>query len=230
MPILAAERSFDDGLMALAEGRHGEAIAAFRQAIDIERQRDLRRPSARYLSFYGLSLARAGRARAKRSRPAAPRSSRSRPSPCTCSTSAGSTWPPAGARRRSSVSPAAWRLAPDHQPLLQEPRHGSPGAGYGSGLATAPRHRARARVAHDPARGSLIADAPLDGGGSPLVRLAPRSQLFPARSSPSWSATPRSRAPSALTPPRAQPLNAQGCTVSGSSPPAADPTPASTAR
>jgi hypothetical protein len=57
MPILAAERSFDEGLMALAEGRWLAAVVAFRAALEIERSRHTMRPSALFLSYYGLSLA-----------------------------------------------------------------------------------------------------------------------------------------------------------------------------
>jgi Flp pilus assembly protein TadD len=62
MPFLAAERSFDQGLMALAEGRNSDAVDSFRRAIEIERQRGVGLAPARYLSYFGLSLARSGRA------------------------------------------------------------------------------------------------------------------------------------------------------------------------
>ena len=61
MPILSAENSFKKGLVALVDDDPGQALGFFRQAIEIERQRNVRRPEWRYLSYYGLSLARTGR-------------------------------------------------------------------------------------------------------------------------------------------------------------------------
>jgi tetratricopeptide (TPR) repeat protein len=61
MPILSAENSFKKGLVALVDGDPDQALGFFRQALEIERQRNVRRPEWRYLSYYGLSLARTGR-------------------------------------------------------------------------------------------------------------------------------------------------------------------------
>lgn len=58
MSILSAENQFKKGLAALIEERNGEAADLFKSAIQIERDRSVRRPAARYLSYYGLSLAK----------------------------------------------------------------------------------------------------------------------------------------------------------------------------
>jgi Flp pilus assembly protein TadD len=60
MSVLAAERSFNQGLTALADQRHAEAAEHFRKAMEIEDRRDVTRRDMRYLSYYGLSLALAG--------------------------------------------------------------------------------------------------------------------------------------------------------------------------
>ncbi len=52
-----AENSFARGLTALARARTREALALFETAIEIERQRGVARPQARYISYYGLCLA-----------------------------------------------------------------------------------------------------------------------------------------------------------------------------
>lgn len=64
MPLLAAERCFNEGLAALADSRHAEAAKRFRSAMEIEETRNADRRDMRYLSYYGLSLARAGRSSA----------------------------------------------------------------------------------------------------------------------------------------------------------------------
>lgn len=61
MPILSAENCFKKGLAALVEDNHPRAIVHFREAIDIERQRHVARPTMRYLSYYGFCLAKAKR-------------------------------------------------------------------------------------------------------------------------------------------------------------------------
>jgi tetratricopeptide (TPR) repeat protein len=58
MPILSAENEFRRGLVALVDGYPGIASDHFQAAIVIERQRGAARPQMRYLSYYGLSLAR----------------------------------------------------------------------------------------------------------------------------------------------------------------------------
>jgi tetratricopeptide (TPR) repeat protein len=60
MSLLAAERSFNDGLAALAQSRNRQASKHFRDAMQIEETRNASRPDMRYLSYYGLSVARAG--------------------------------------------------------------------------------------------------------------------------------------------------------------------------
>jgi len=61
MPILEAENSFRKGLMNLVDGNHEKAATFFRAAMDIEKTRQVQRPQLRYLSYYGLSLARSHR-------------------------------------------------------------------------------------------------------------------------------------------------------------------------
>ena len=57
MPVLSAENSFKKGLLAMVDDRYDEASACFRRAIDTLRQRG-DQPDWRYLSYYGLSMAR----------------------------------------------------------------------------------------------------------------------------------------------------------------------------
>ena len=61
MPILSAENCFKKGLLALVDENYEDAAAFFRQAIDIQRERKVQRPEWRYLSYYGLSLAKSHR-------------------------------------------------------------------------------------------------------------------------------------------------------------------------
>ena len=56
MTILAAERSFREGLVALVEARHIDAASFFDTAMKEERARG-GKPKMRYLSYYGLSVA-----------------------------------------------------------------------------------------------------------------------------------------------------------------------------
>ena len=64
MLVQAAETRFQKGLSALDAGRGLEALALFEAAIELERRLGVRTPQARYLSYYGLSLAlEAGRGR-----------------------------------------------------------------------------------------------------------------------------------------------------------------------
>jgi tetratricopeptide (TPR) repeat protein len=60
MLVQAAESRFQRGLTALDDGRSLEALALFEAAIELERRLGARAPQARYLSFYGLCLARSG--------------------------------------------------------------------------------------------------------------------------------------------------------------------------
>jgi tetratricopeptide (TPR) repeat protein len=60
MSLLAAERSFSEGLAALAASRHAQAAKLFLQAMELERTCNVSRPDMRYLSYYGLSVAHAG--------------------------------------------------------------------------------------------------------------------------------------------------------------------------
>jgi len=61
MPILSAENNFKKGLAAFVDDNHVEAAVYFRRAMDIERQRHVRQPEMRYLSYYGLCLAKTAR-------------------------------------------------------------------------------------------------------------------------------------------------------------------------
>ena len=56
-----AENSFERGKEALDAGRWREALAFFEAAVAIERRSGASPPQARYLSYYGLCLALAGR-------------------------------------------------------------------------------------------------------------------------------------------------------------------------
>ena len=60
MPTLSAENAFKKGLSALVEQRPKDASEQFRKALDLQKQHGGRRLDMRYLSYYGLSLARAG--------------------------------------------------------------------------------------------------------------------------------------------------------------------------
>jgi tetratricopeptide (TPR) repeat protein len=60
MLVQAAESRFQRGLSALDAGRGLEALALFEAALEVERRLGARTPQARYLSFYGLSLALSG--------------------------------------------------------------------------------------------------------------------------------------------------------------------------
>lgn len=57
MPILEAENHFRKGLVALVDHKPQDAAGHFHAAIQIEKQRSVRTPQMRYLSYYGLSLA-----------------------------------------------------------------------------------------------------------------------------------------------------------------------------
>jgi tetratricopeptide (TPR) repeat protein len=60
MLVRAAEDSFRRGLEALHAGRGIEALALFEAALELEKKLGQGRPQARYLSYYGLCLAREG--------------------------------------------------------------------------------------------------------------------------------------------------------------------------
>ena len=62
MPLPAAERIFNKGLAALADARPLQAVDHFLDAMQTEQRLRVRHPDMRYLSYYGLSLARANRA------------------------------------------------------------------------------------------------------------------------------------------------------------------------
>ena len=61
MSILSAENRFKNGLLALVDGDHEAAARHFREAIAIQEQRAASHPDWRYLSYYGLSMAKAFR-------------------------------------------------------------------------------------------------------------------------------------------------------------------------
>jgi len=60
MPILSAENQFKKGLTALADHNYKDATVFFKRAIDVDLARNRSKPDLRYLSYYGLSLAKAG--------------------------------------------------------------------------------------------------------------------------------------------------------------------------
>ena len=60
MTTLSAENVFKKGLACLVDDRPKEASEHFRRALELERQRSKARCDMRYLSYYGLSLAKAG--------------------------------------------------------------------------------------------------------------------------------------------------------------------------
>lgn len=60
MNSLSAENYFKKGLTALVDLNHEDAAVFFKRAIELDGQRNKLRPDMRYLSYYGLSLARAG--------------------------------------------------------------------------------------------------------------------------------------------------------------------------
>lgn len=60
MPILSAENHFKKGLSALVDHNYKDALVFFRRALDIDKERSRRQPDLRYLSYYGLSMAKAG--------------------------------------------------------------------------------------------------------------------------------------------------------------------------
>ena len=57
MLVQAAEARFQRGLSALNEGRGLEALALFEASIELERRLGAATPQARYMSWYGMSLA-----------------------------------------------------------------------------------------------------------------------------------------------------------------------------
>lgn len=61
MAILSAEINFKKGLLAIVDDNYEQASRFFRSAIDIHEQRASDRPDWRYLSYYGLSIAKACR-------------------------------------------------------------------------------------------------------------------------------------------------------------------------
>ena len=58
MLVQAAETRFQRGLQAFQDGRGLEALALFEASLELERKLGARSPQARYLSYYGLALAR----------------------------------------------------------------------------------------------------------------------------------------------------------------------------
>lgn len=60
MPSLSSQNYFKKGLAALVDQNYEDASVFFRRALDLDRERDRTRPDMRYLSYYGLSLAKAG--------------------------------------------------------------------------------------------------------------------------------------------------------------------------
>jgi tetratricopeptide (TPR) repeat protein len=60
MDSLSPESFSRQAHTALKDRDYKNAAALFRRAIDLDRERNKRRPEMRYLSYYGLSLAHAG--------------------------------------------------------------------------------------------------------------------------------------------------------------------------
>jgi tetratricopeptide (TPR) repeat protein len=60
MPILSAENQFKKGLSALVDHNYKDATVFFKRAIEVDLARKRNKPDLRYLSYYGLSLAKAG--------------------------------------------------------------------------------------------------------------------------------------------------------------------------
>ena len=58
MLVQAAETRFQRGLQAFQDGRGLEALALFEASLELEQRLGARNPQARYLSYYGLALAR----------------------------------------------------------------------------------------------------------------------------------------------------------------------------
>ena len=59
MPLQGAEQFFRRGVARLGDDRAAEAARHFLTAIQLEREHGVRAPEMRYLSYFGLSLARA---------------------------------------------------------------------------------------------------------------------------------------------------------------------------
>jgi tetratricopeptide (TPR) repeat protein len=60
MRSLSPEKYFNDALSAFSSRDYQAAADLFRRALELDRERGRKRPEMRYLSYYGLSLARAG--------------------------------------------------------------------------------------------------------------------------------------------------------------------------
>ncbi len=61
MQLMPAENAFKKGMTALDEGRYEEAAVFFESALRIEKERRVKRPPMRYLSYYGLAACLARR-------------------------------------------------------------------------------------------------------------------------------------------------------------------------
>lgn len=62
MSSTADQKAFMKGMMALTDGRPGDALAYFESALRLESQRGAAGRQMRYLSYYGLATAMADRA------------------------------------------------------------------------------------------------------------------------------------------------------------------------
>lgn len=60
METYSVERFARAGFEAYRDGDFKEAAELFRKALDLDRQRNQRQPDMRWLSYYGMSLAKAG--------------------------------------------------------------------------------------------------------------------------------------------------------------------------
>jgi len=120
MPILSAENNFRRGLAALVDDNHSDAAVFFGRAMDIEQQRNVRQRKMRYLSYYGLSLAKARRA-PEEAIDACLRAVGHDPKDAELYLNLGHVYALAGKTTRALKAFAyGLRLAPDHRQLLEQ--------------------------------------------------------------------------------------------------------------
>jgi tetratricopeptide (TPR) repeat protein len=120
MPILSAENRFRQGLAAVVDDRHGEALDHFLTALEIERERDVDVPDARYLSYYGLSLARV-HGPGPEAIAACEQAVRRAPAHAALLVNLGRVYEMAGRTARAlACFDGALRLAPEHRPLRRD--------------------------------------------------------------------------------------------------------------
>lgn len=122
MTILAAENSFRRGLMSLVDGRFDKAVTSFKAAMEIEKRHAVPRPQWRYLSYYGLSLARSQRP-TREAMGACERAARSDPWDPDLQLNLGRVFALAGKRTRALAAfERGLQIAPRHRALKAELR------------------------------------------------------------------------------------------------------------